>query len=114
MVSVSGDCVQSGECVHSDGFPSQYGQGASCEITNVPRWPLVVEAFEVEYAIDCGYDYLLINSVKYCGSVSHYGSTGSPVGVVPLTGTIAWITDQRHEETGWSICFRATPPAPPA
>ena len=115
-VSVTGDCVLSLDCVHSVGYPSPYSPGESCEIRNVPPWPLVVEAFDIEYSPACGFDYLLINGLKYCGNLAatRFGNAGSPVGVVPSTGTIAWITDDGHEDTGWKICFRATPPSPPS
>jgi len=103
---VNGSCVVSGNCIQSSGYPAaDYRTDEVCTASNLPKVPTEVEAFDVEYAPDCGYDSLTIDGDRYCGS-------SGPTGVTPTDGTMTWISDSWVGAPGWRICF--TPPHPPA
>eukprot|EP00966_Prymnesium_polylepis_P320740 7377112-Prymnesium_polylepis.1 len=107
MVTVVGSCVQSGNCITSPGFPSDYGLSESCTIYNLPAVAAEVLAFDVEPHDDCDYDYVSINGARFCGA-------SGPAGIIPTDGQMTWHSDIIQAATGWRICFsEAIPPAQP-
>ena len=90
------------------GWPSAgYANGESCVISQMRTDTIVVVAFDVEPDASCGYDFLSVNGLKYCG-------TSGPVGVVPQEGkNITWSSDAGTVGGGWEICFGITSPSAP-
>ena len=94
-----------GRCVRSTGYGGTgYSSNEACTITNPPAIPISVTSFAVEMSTGCVYDYLTMNGVRYCGTVS-------PEGVVPDGTPIKWRTDGSVTKAGWELCF---PPPPPS
>ena len=107
--------IDDGACATSPNFPNNYGPNEACTISNVPRMPLVVMAFDVQDHFDyddsydpswtpwvrtgasrCdAYDYLLVGGTRYCGA-------NGPDGAVPPDGVITWHSST-HGSTfgGW-------------
>merc|ERR1719145_47671 len=80
--SVTGSgCTQSGNCITSKNYPSNYGNGESCTINLAGSVSIDVQAFNTE----SGYDYLTV------GGTRHSGTSGPSSG--SYTGTITWATD---------------------
>lgn len=93
--------------MRSSGYPNtSYSDNEVCTINGVPRYPIVVNAFEVESQVTCVYDALIVEGVKYCG-------TTGPAGVVATSGTISWSSDGSVTRAGWEICFPPPPPPSP-
>ena len=95
---VSGSCtVKSDKCVYSDNFgPGQkYSDNQDCVIKQNVQFQLDVRSFDVEDHYSCGFDFLKVNGVKYCGS----GVTRAPQGATPDAGSeLVW-----HTSNSWSI-----------
>ena len=108
--------LAAGQCVRSTGYPVGYSENEACTITNPPEVPISVTSFQSEAhwvspeGVDrCVFDYLTVNGVRYCGTVS-------PEGVVPDGTPIEWRTDDSVSKEGWELCFppRSPSPRPPS
>ena len=98
------DPLAAGRCVRSTGYGGTgYSDNEACTIINPPAVPISVTSFEVERPLsqNCIYDYLTLNGIRYCGTVS-------PEGVVPDGTPIQWYTDGSATFAGWELCFPPT------
>ena len=103
---VSGSCtVGSDKCVYSDNFGTgqEYSDKQDCVIKQNTPFQLDVRSFDVEYHYLCGWDFLKVNGVNYCGNDQ------GPHGVTPAADSeLVWhITGARvvhGPQTGFKIC----------
>lgn len=80
-------------CVEVD----QYGYNDECTIGVLENAVLNVERWSVEVDDDCGYDYLEIDDVTFCG-------IWNPDGQTIAKGSMRWRTDGGGEYDGFKIC----------
>ena len=111
VTSGSANCVVDPHtgCV-SDGI-GNHDNGENCTIEVLTNGVLSAAEFVVEAHATCAYDYIRIDSTKYCG-------TTGPTDVAVTAGTIlTWHSDHSVTTTGWDICLREPhgkqPPSPP-
>ena len=110
QVNITGPCQHTtdGSCIASPNYPLRYGAGVqqaqTCQITGVPRLPLVVRTFDTKR----NYDFITINGDMYSGR-------DGPAGVVPLNGKIFWTAYPYKDGIGWEMCWsdQPAPPLPP-
>tara|TARA_B100000795_G_scaffold206087_1_gene159610 strand:+ start:137 stop:532 length:396 start_codon:yes stop_codon:yes gene_type:complete len=99
---VSGSCtVGSDKCVYSDNFGTgqEYSDKQDCVIKQNTPFQLDVRSFDVEYHYLCGWDFLKVNGVNYCGNDQ------GPHGVTPAAGSeLVWRTDWSVTRAGFKIC----------
>jgi len=89
---VGSGCTVSGNCAQSLNYPSNYGNGESCQIELGGATNIAFTAFNTESR----YDFLTI------GGTAYSGSSPPPDGV--YTGVIDWATDYSVTRSGWKLC----------
>jgi len=85
-------CAESGSCISSLGYPSNYGNNQQCTVTLYGDFQLQVAAFNTESR----YDWLTMGGTRYSGTSGP--SSGS------YSGEITWSSDYSVTKSGWSIC----------
>ncbi|KAF0287243.1 Cubilin [Amphibalanus amphitrite] len=93
--------------IKSPGYPSNYGNNLDCAYTITPgsgvnTMTLACCQFEIEYNSSCGWDWLRVNGVKYCG---RQGPALSESGAY----TIDFHSDYSVVKAGYYCEVRATP-----
>jgi hypothetical protein len=109
VLTVTGDCILSGNCIRSTGYPfANYDVSESCSVTGLPATPAQVIAFNTEANTGntCTFDYVTIAGQNFCG-------TSGPEGVVAVDGSMTWRSDATSTRSGFEICFPQAPPASP-
>ena len=105
-VSIAGKCqsTRGGGCVASQHYPNRYENNETCNISGVPKFPLIVNYFQTEK----NHDNLTINGMPYSG-------VHGPRDVVPADGIILWSADGFQGGNGWELCWgdQPLPPPPP-
>jgi hypothetical protein len=98
----SGACTvsNSGTCFRSPNFPSNYDINQQCTITVAASQAvtLSVTAFHLEEHPSCGWDFLTVNGVRYCGT------TGPDGVLVAPDGNITFTSDYIVTSLGFEIC----------
>jgi hypothetical protein len=105
MVTADGQCV---------GRANRHTNNERCSITATGSFTTVTPFFNIERrgTTDC-YDYVTINSTRYCSGVRRTGSTSPPgnndpppTGLTVTPGTtISWYSDGSVDrDPGWLIC----------
>ena len=94
----TGPCEVVGTCVHSSGYPLNYGAKESCTISMDPPGAITVHSFRT-YSYG---DRMVINGQTYYGYSSYSGGCPSCApadGIVP-SGPITWTSDTWSTEQG--------------
>ena len=109
-VTVEGQCSLSpdGTCVRSPNFRHEYFNSQTCHVRGLPLVPLEVVFFSTE----AKFDYVTVNGIQYSGDEG-------PDGVIPMDGTLKWVSDSSFRMRGWEICWvhnghHQYPPLPPS
>merc|ERR1719414_112792 len=85
-------CEMSGDCIHSNNHPSNYGNREQCSIRLDGYMYIKVNAFETESS----YDILTVEGTRYSGSSGPRDGS--------YTGVITWSSDYSVTKSGWKLC----------
>lgn len=107
--AVSGPCSVAPDdeaCVTSPGYPSVYGPGEVCNMTLLTSDPKYLQV--QDFTTELGNDFLYVAEQPFSGA----GESVRLMEGLPLSGTLAWASDESVEMGGWKICARESPPTP--
>lgn len=92
---ITGDgCQVESNCITSNNYPSDYGNGEECSIGLYGDIPIRVDAFETESR----YDLLTVGANRYSGT------SGPSSGTYAAGTTISWESDYSVTRSGWKLC----------
>ena len=99
--SGSGCELDSNGCA-TDGA-GRYTNNEHCEIEVLASGTLTANgALHIEGQSNCAYDFIAIDSAKFCGPTGPASLVSVPV---TSKSTFVWHTDGSVQEDGWTVCF---------